>query len=190
MGTMNLVDRDRITIEYVHWLEDKVGWHERYPGSTMVARAMHAHPFQWVIPNDDNRGFDGLELRSEWWSENVLDLQMPEANWCSCLEMMIALAIRMEDEILYDPSKGDRTSEWFWIMMRNLGLDKVCDEMYEDYMLDGRYVDDILDNFIHRTFMPDGSGGLFPLIHPKEDQRVVEIWSQMQSYLNEHPEIM
>lgn len=182
-------ERSMATTEYIHWLEDKVRWHERYPGSTMVARAMHAHPFRWVIPNDDNRGFDGLELRSSWWSENAPGLGEPKADWCSMLEMMVALAMRMEDEILYDPRKGDRTDQWFWMMMGNVGLDAICDELLEDYMLDGRYVDGILDNVVHRTYMPDGSGGLFPLEHPEEDQRYVEIWQQMQAYLNEHPEI-
>lgn len=187
---IGLSERNQITIEYVRWLEDKVGWQERHPGSTMVARAMHAHPFKWVIPNDDNRCYDGLELRSEWWRDNVPDIEMPDVAWCSMLEMMVALAMRMEDEILYDPSLGDRTADWFWMMMGNLGLDEVCDEMYEDYMLDGRYVDDVLGNVIARTYPPNGYGGMFPLERPEEDQRCVEIWQQMQSYLNEHPEII
>jgi hypothetical protein len=50
-------------------------------------------------------------------------------------------------------------------------------------------VNDILYALIWRTYDPDGSGGFFPLLHSKKDQRQIEIWYQMHAYVRElHPD--
>lgn len=41
---------------------------------------------------------------------------------CSVLEMIIALAIRLEEHIMDDPDIGNRTGQWFWDMIVSLGL--------------------------------------------------------------------
>lgn len=38
------------------------------------------------------------------------------------LEMIIALAIRLEEHIMDDPDIGNRTGQWFWDMIVSLGL--------------------------------------------------------------------
>ena len=95
------------------------------------------------------------------------------------LEMMIALALRCEEEIMDDPEIGNRTAQWFWLMITNLGLNGMSDDAY-----DRQLVTDVLNRFIDGEYEPDGRGGLFWLRKCKEDLRDVEIWCQLMWYLN------
>ena len=93
--------------------------------------------------------------------------------------MMIALAIRCENDIMDNPNMGDRTSQWFWGMITNLGLGSMTDRNF-----DIRYVDEIIERFLDRKYEPDGKGGLFRIRHFNRDLRKVEIWYQLCWYLD------
>jgi hypothetical protein len=78
-----------------------------------------------------------------------------------------------------------RMVDWFWMMLGNAELDGFTDEAF--YALRGHIlVDKILNRILDRTYKRDGIGGLFPLKHPKKDQRRVELWYQMNAYLVEN----
>ena len=97
---------------------------------------------------------------------------------CSVLEMMIALALRC-DAFMDDPEIGERTSQWFWDMIINLGLGYMIDEKYDEYV-----VDEIIRRFLDRDYEPDGKGGLFRIKRCMYDLREVEIWYQLCWYLD------
>lgn len=141
--------------------------------------------FYAVIPMDENRASDGIELRYRFGREkrirmsdiaNVLDVKD-----CSVLEMMIALSLRCEEQIVDEPDVGDRTRKLFWSMINNLGLNRMDDESYDSFE-----VEDRLDIFMNREYKPDGTGGLFKLRRTRHDLRNVEIWYQMMWYLSEN----
>jgi hypothetical protein len=44
-------------------------------------------------------------------------------------------------------------------------------------------VDEILERVIGRTYRPDGRGGFFPLRYAEKDQREVELWYQLNAYV-------
>ena len=46
-------------------------------------------------------------------------------------------------------------------------------------------MDEILNIWLERRYDEDGKGNIFPLKDPIKDQKTVEIWYQMQSYLLE-----
>ena len=98
---------------------------------------------------------------------------------CSVLEMLIALAVRCEETIMDDPRYGDRTSQWFWTMMSNLGLNHMTDDVYNQ-----EYITDRIYDFMERRYEPDGLGGLFYIKGCKDDLRDVEIWIQLCWYLD------
>ena len=98
---------------------------------------------------------------------------------CSILEMMVALAIRCEEGIMDDPDIGDRTGQWFWGMVTNLGLGSMSDENF-----DRKYVDEVIERFLNRKYDPDGRGGLFRVRNCKYDLREVEIFHQLCWYLD------
>lgn len=140
---------------------------------------MYTTPYQWIIRNDDNRAEDGRALREEFASESyILDL---DPDWfeldCSFLEFLIALARRVSFD-----SEGD-TEYWFWIFIENMEIHHYHDKQYNNQAREE--VEQAMDRIMSRSYSPSGRGGLFPLRNAKTDQRKVEIWYQMSSYLLE-----
>ena len=92
--------------------------------------------------------------------------------------MMLALSIQCE-EIMDDTAYGDRTRQWFWGMVTNLGLGAMEDNHY-----DKKYVSRVLERFLDRDYEADGRGGLFRIKNCADDLRDIEIWVQMLWYLD------
>jgi hypothetical protein len=140
-----------------------------------ILKQLYSTEFLWIIPNDDNRAEDGKALRHEFISkEGLVDV---DYHWmelgCSMLELMIGLS-----RVLSFQADGE-ASNWFWELMENLGLERFNDNTFipvED-------VNEILMGVIWRIYNRDGRGGLFPLRKAREDQRDVELWYQLQYYI-------
>lgn len=140
--------------------------------------------FYYELPMDANRESDGLNLRYRFgYEEGIRDNAVAyyiDDRACSVLEMMIALALRCEEDDMGDPGIGNRTSEWFWDMIESLGLSEMYDRHY-----DSRFVDISVNRFLERTYDRNGRGGLFTVRNCPRDMRDTEIWYQMMYYLNE-----
>ena len=93
--------------------------------------------------------------------------------------MILALAIRCEETIMDNPDYGDRTGQWFWGMLSNLGLARMTDDVFNEKIAIARIYD-----FMERRYEPDGRGGLFYIRNCPEDLRNVEIWTQLCWYLD------
>lgn len=178
--------RNELKHAYFEWMCQLV-CDDRYSKRTshhkLVTR-LHEIDFEYTIAMDGNRAEDGTDLRYRFAYENGYDGPMIatylDDRPCSVLEMMIALALRCEEHIMDDPDVGNRTGQWFWSMIVSLGLGSMTDEKY-----DQRYVDMVIDRFLRREYKPNGEGGLFKLEHCRYDLRSVEIWYQMNYYLEE-----
>lgn len=170
--------REETVIEYFEWLLEKVDFDNDHCGYEELLRYLHSVEFTSRIPKDENRVIDGLNLRDEFMCDRNIDgyIEGP----CSVLEMLVAFSIRIEMDITGDPGNDD-LSRWFWVMLDNLGLLK-----YDDRHFDEEEVEEIVNIFLERKYSRDGRGGLFPLFHPKTNQRETELWYQMQRYLTEH----
>lgn len=171
-----------INYEYFEWMFDMV-CRERYDGDISYRKLLtylHDTEFEYFIPRDRNRAEDGIGLRYRFaMLHGYEDVPYSLDGPCSVLEMMIALAIRCEEDIMDDPAKGDRTVQWFWGMINNLGLGAMHDERF-----DKTYVRVTVDRFLKRKYDPDGSGGLFRVRNCDRDLRDVEIWYQLCWYLD------
>lgn len=174
--------QDQIINDYFEWLWNftKCRGHSK---NRKIITLLHNIEFRYSIPMDANREEDGIDLRYRFITEVGIPKNYQEVYGyldgpCSVLEMMIALAIRCEESIMDDPDIGDRTSEWFWLMMKNLGL---------DYMSDRKFDRDIAEEkisiFLDRKYKRNGEGGLF-VVNGRRDLRKVEIWYQMCWYLD------
>lgn len=171
--------------DYLDWLISQVTSPRQRRSNAVrsyfkIMKQLHEKEFFWLVANDDNRQLDGLELRNEFLEDIQYRIGEDDEEWasagCSVLELLVGLSRRLAD------LDGGEPRIWFWRMMRNLGLDQLDDQIPYDW----EDVDEILSTFIYRTYEPDGSGGLFPLQNPREDQRKVEIWYQLNAYLLEH----
>lgn len=173
--------RDEVQNDYFEWMVGIV-CDDRYSESISYRKLlMHLHDtiFDYSVPMDANRASDGVGLRRRYSLHHDTHGVRLDIGRCTVLEMMVALSIRCEEEIMDDPYIGDRTSQWFWGMIANLGLGDVTDDVY-----DRDLVDDILNRFLDREYQPDGRGGLFRVKNCEYDLRDVEIWYQLLWYLN------
>lgn len=151
-----------------------------------LLRRLHQKEYIWLesVPLDENRDTDGKALRvrfaeeSEWKDEEVMDIL---AGPCSVLEMLIALSLRIEDDVMYDASYGDRTGEWFRMILNNVKIYMSDDEYYQ------LYVDDILNKILARNYYKNSKGSFFPVKNTcGKDWRKTDLWMQAQLYLNEN----
>lgn len=168
---------------YLKYLYGIIFRHPSEANYWLLVNCLFKIPFYWSVPNDDNRAEDGKVFRNDfslawfntfyiWWEEE-----------CTVLEMLVGLANRMED-VLENPMKPERLGDWFILLISNLGFKTFTDENWssdKECLIHER-----IDILLKRQYDPSGAGGLFPLEERRvKDQRKVEIWYQMMSYIDE-----
>ena len=169
-------------MSYLDWLVYIVtpDYHQRDHFSKLLL-ALYSTEFYWVIKRDKNRAVDGLDLRDQYERETGLycDAYGP----CTVLEMLIALAIRCENELMYmyDPDAGDQTDRWFWMMLDNLELTDFSD--YSGF--DEEKIDDILARFMDRNYGPNLRFCPFPVSFYVPEFEKMELAYQMNYYVKE-----
>lgn len=180
------MNRSVIYDKYLEWLFDTV-YEQRYSNQVSYDKLLmrlHSIDFTYTIPRDSSKAEDGIDLRYRFavtqGYEDMVDIVMDILDGpCSVLEMMIALAIHCEEDIMDDPRYGNRTAQWFWNMIISLGLGPMMDHNF-----DRQYVDNTIGTFLNRRYKPDGRGGLFTIKNCDTDLRDVEIEYQLYWYLN------
>jgi hypothetical protein len=167
--------------EYLTWLYGKVAsvhLRSRQRSYWTLFRQLYKKEFVWNHPRDENRAHDAVALRGDFMDEE--DWGYMDREWFdappSVLEVLVAIARRLSVEVDGEPR------QWFWEMMHNLGLESFNDAS----QYPPKEVEVILDTLVRRKYTRDGRGGLFPLRHADRDQRQVELWYQLQSYLIEN----
>lgn len=142
-------------------------------------------PFRSYVEMDNNRIEDAIYMRKEYLYDDIsrgIDVSIVEDRYVSVLEVLIALAKRMENDILCDPMEEiDHSADHFWLFLRNLGVERYSN---------GRFLEaevrDKCEKWVRREYKKDGTGSIFPIRKPKNDQRKIEIWAQMHAYLMEN----
>lgn len=178
--------RSELNNRYFDWMCQLVLDRRYTKGSSYrkLLRFLNHIDFTYTIAMDGNREGDGIDLRYRFGYENSYETSMIatylDNRPCSVLEMMIALAIRCEEHIMDDPDIGNRTGQWFWDMIVNLGLNSMTDAKFDE-----DYAKEVIERFLDRRYEQNGEGGLFTVEHYNRDLRTVEIWYQMCWYLEE-----
>ncbi len=169
---------------YFLWMYEKVDPDHTKYNYSMLMSYLFQREYTYTIDKDENRMADGLSMRRNYILnyEPTMDPDefMPNEP-CSVLEMLVALAIRCDRDIMGDPLKGDDPAYWFWTMLWNLGLRDMDNEHF-----DRDTVAYHVDIWLSRSYDSRGIGGLFPRCRDGFDQREMEIWDQMNGYLIEN----
>ena len=148
---------------------------------------------------DIDREKDGLELRKEWSYEthkldNIIWDEYPGDNFdyemqpipCTMLEMIIGISKRMSEQLM-DKDGEDKTAQYFWEIIGNLGLDCLDDDNFGwETGLAPKNIGKTCEILCKRQYNPDGTGGgMFPMPGLLGiNQKKMEIWYQMQEYIN------
>lgn len=176
-----------LRLRYYEWLISKIYSNDPDLPYNQLFWSLFNTQFIYTLDMDKNREVDGLNLRYQFASnvgisDNVIDIAVDHP--CSMLEMMIALAIKCE-YIMDDDSEGDRTSQWFWCMIQNLGLGRMTDDNFDEHIYT-----DIMNRFVNREYDSDGKGGLFTINTNRNiglvDARNIDIWYQAMFFLDDY----
>lgn len=170
-----------IKYDYWIWLRKLIGANDpesEWSHYFALLWALHTTEFYATVEMDENRAEDGKELRTYFKEATGKDSSVIDGP-CSVFEMMVALSRRYDGEV--GDINAQNVPDIFWGMVKRLNLYEMDDDHF-----DQEKVSSILMSFLDRTYEKDGFGGLFPLVNPREDQRKVEIWYQMQAYIIEN----
>lgn len=167
--------------KYFNWLESlamgsNTNYHE-------LCEYLHSIIFVPLMEYDYNRVDDGVELRYGFGYENDISQVIVSCELdhepCSVLEMMVALAMKMDN--IVTSNEGNMISEWVMVMFKSLHLDDFTDGNFNE-----NEAAEIIDIFLEREYDRYGDGGLFYIPDAKEDMRKIEIWEQAMWFLSSH----
>ena len=165
--------------EYFEWMLRKINC-RKFPVKKYYKLLLYLNDFNFktVIKNDINRVSDAYGMRETFKEsdlgdseETQYDIQYGNGFWpVSVLEVLVAMSCRIEDDVMADEKKGDRTSEWFWEMICNLGLNTAKESDWYDIL------NDFLERKISCFEKPDDI--------PTKVWNNKELWNQMNEVMS------
>lgn len=176
---MTKTDTVALKKDYIDWLGGELTRESRYPDRSywdLIYKMFHTE-FTWSVDMDDNRLADGMELRDEFAEIHGISRRSTDAfGPCSFIEVLIGLSRRLAFVA------GGTAPRWAWELLVNLRLERMWDHLSRSKM---QTVEHILNTTIQREYESNGVGGFFPLAWPNQDQRQVELWYQLNAYVDE-----
>lgn len=164
-----------------------------------LALYLHDKPFNWTNRMDENRMYDGLGMRRGFRESSTgrrfnfrfdkkdgLDnfdiFSSLDGNACTMLEFFVGFAYRLARDMFSDITCEELVEH----MLRNLDIWQFDDDsdFGDDDIIDT--IDTILYRWVNCEYYFDGRGGLFPLDHPLEDMRKVQMWTQASWWYDEN----
>ena len=169
---------------YFDWMRN---WLDPECDYCILLRCLYEREFTWVVDRDVNRAEDGCMLRKRFEEESGIECDVEWIDWpCSVLEMLLALSIRIDDQIMYDISIGERVSEWFWDMVRSMGLSNLYDEAWRKRPQHcTNLAHECITRMLDREYSEDGKGGLVPCMGDISEWKEAEIWVQANRYFGQ-----
>lgn len=150
----------------------------------LLLQNLYLTRFYAVNSSDRNRAIDGTILRRKYeeeTGENGAEAAAHLDGDCSMLEMMVALAERIESDYLSDFRKGNQVGSWFWEMLNALGLSGMDNENFKD--------EDFEETMV-RFLTKEGNGRLgrppvplFPNDRPGLHLEKLPLWDQMLDWV-------
>lgn len=175
---------DNLEYFYYEWL---TGWANTicspYGGPyTKLIDQLYSTEFEALVKDDENRVEDAMKLRMMFgenygYTERFMSDQLDKP--CCLLEIMISLARRIEENVMYD-GELDKTGEWFYEMLCSMHADILTDDNYDE-----EAAIDIIKRVLERKYARNGDGGLFTVIKPRKDMRKVGLWYQANWHLSD-----
>ena len=143
-----------------------------------------------IIADDANRFDDGMAQRDYFvdklpWDEQQFAEMELEKHPCSFFEMLVALAVRIDNEYLGDPKAPD-PGKWLFKMLDNLDITKYA--RYNDIITSSqeRIIIKRVEFMLDREYDDCGNINIFKLKRPISGFHCMSIWQQMQIWMSEY----
>lgn len=139
------------------------------------------------VRKDENRLSDAYDMRNRYLMEagypSYFKSKYFDQFSATVFEVLVALSIRCDKDIMGDPDFPDLTAPlWFWIMVKNLNFR--ADELNSEAQI-RRSVDYRCDIFMSRRYDFYGRGGLYLVESTTYDLRKADLWMQLQWFCSE-----
>lgn len=140
------------------------------------------------IQLDEDRMTDGLDLRDRFLEESgypaLYKSRYMDIYSCTVLEVLVALSLRCDSDIIGDPDRPGLTAPLiFWTMLKNL---RFRGEELSDETSIRRSVDYRCDIFMDREYSYYGDGGPFRVENPMKSMKKTDLWMQLNWFLTEN----
>lgn len=189
--------------EYFKWLHESIDPKKLVGDEYLpVLEKLFTTEFRWMKKyfDDENRAKDGEYLRKRFMESDRIyrdalrnefeDMKSKGIDpnvfhWfyvkpCSCLEMMVALAIKIEYDFMSLPGE-ENIPKWFWGFVSNIGIGP-----YNPDINDMRYVEERINKWLNRRYLTNGEGGIFVVHSDGFDMPKLELRKQMYAVINEN----
>lgn len=182
MNIDEISDKDGVKALYLRWLLEQIDAKKAKKYTSLMLH-LFREPFaeSAKVPRDVNRCKDGIALRKYFINDRpgMGDQQLEAIKYedCSWLEMLVALSRKIDDQMMFDMNLGNRTPQWFWLIIEQMDLN-IYDEKHYIYI----EVKEKLRDFELRNYKNNGKNGIFKCL---KDVTKVEIWYQMMEFFNE-----
>ena len=144
--------------------------------------------YYFIDPMDQSRVTDALSLRQQFVNEtghNDICEVMPGS--CTALELLVSLSERA-DYTLYITNEGHRTAQFFWLFIKNLGLQCLTDDTWTFEA--SNFIRVTINKWFDRRFCANGYGSPWPIPNSRADLTTVPFWDAMQWYLADNEEVL
>lgn len=178
-GGVDGSDNKYLKDTYFGYLRNRI---EAPPEYTFLLYFVFEKSYYSPLKMDENRVHDAYKLREDFRDESGIKGLAEERLFefeINCLEVLIALSERLENDILYNNREGNRTKEWFWMFIKNLGLDGlISGEVSREEVIEK------LDIWLERKYQKDGKNGNIIVLKgcSSVDLRKTELWDQLQLF--------
>ena len=161
--------------DYMSWILDVFDGHDH----TCLFAQLMVIPFTYSVKLDANLFPCVRNFRAKMGRDYDGNTGEP-----TVLEILCTLAVECEDKIMHNDEFGNRTAQWFWIMLYNIGINIYDDACYNDRIAEK--IEEKVDIFVNRMYDYYGDGGAFIVNRPYYDMREAPLWEQLNWYLTEN----
>lgn len=176
-----MYENEELRNEYFNWLcRQAMNNPKARDNMSKILEMLYTLEFQPLMKEDENRWIDGNDIKYRFAWDNEYSYDYIDDNLirrCSILELMVAMAYKIEDRYMAEMTGPSQASRWFFAMLDSLGLATMTNDNYDEEEVVRK-----IDIFNNREYEFDGRGGLFTIYNPIDDQRTIEIWRQMSTY--------
>lgn len=203
------VDLNMLESDYFDWLcalagtdgDEMLG-----NGYRMLSKRLHEKEFYWILPRDDNRAVDGVDLRLRFLDERPdyaeIDIKKRKKKhflerYCSVFEMLIGLCWRLTDEVIYGSPNKRIISKLFMDILYRTELYEMMDNVFDEEM--AALLEIKINKILDRKYDKDGDGSFFGVCRKKKrgqlgdfgdvygrkicDKTKLEIWNQALEWI-------